>query len=335
MVNDILVSIILPTYNRAHLLRRSINSVLSQEYSNFELIVIDDGSIDDTLSLIDKINDKRIRYIRLDSNQGVGNARHIGIESSNGELISFIDSDDEWLPNKLEFQIEIFKKFPQVEFQFGNFENINLVDNTKEYGFVQAKKGLSILKSKQIDVDLILITDNLPQAMLEINFFATPTIMFRSYIIKKTGNFCKNLRGAEDFEFWWRAALNNITFAYTQKPLMRRFKNNESITAGVISFISGYLTALDYCTDVAKSNNRLDLLPYLQKKRHNAWRTLLYAYAKLGDNQNSFLAFKKALKYGISIKLFAYLLISLIGKKPIGYIKYFYDKIFKRQITVS
>lgn len=95
-----LISVIIPTYNRAKLLKRSIVSVLNQTYKNIEVIVVDDGSTDDTKEMIRKLNDKRIIYV-FQNNSGACAARNNGIEHSNGEYISFQDSDDYWYPDKL------------------------------------------------------------------------------------------------------------------------------------------------------------------------------------------------------------------------------------------
>ncbi len=104
------VSVILPTYNRACLVGRAIRSVLAQTAQNLELIVVDDGSRDDTTRVVHGFNDIRIRYICHQANRGVSAARNTGICNSQGEYIAFLDSDDEWLPQKLERQLEVFAK---------------------------------------------------------------------------------------------------------------------------------------------------------------------------------------------------------------------------------
>ncbi|MEI6093547.1 MAG: glycosyltransferase [bacterium] len=109
-IKNILVSVIIPTYNRAHLLERAIKSVLSQSYSDLELIVIDDGSTDNTQELLANFirKDKRVKTFCID-NSGVSRARNTGIHSSNGSLIAFLDSDDEWLQHKLKKQVDLYK----------------------------------------------------------------------------------------------------------------------------------------------------------------------------------------------------------------------------------
>jgi glycosyltransferase involved in cell wall biosynthesis len=90
------VSVVLPTFNRAGTLLRSIRSVLMQQHNNLELIIVDDGSTDRTPELVKNIDDPRIRYIRLDRNPGHASARNTGIMASGAELIAFQDSDDLW-----------------------------------------------------------------------------------------------------------------------------------------------------------------------------------------------------------------------------------------------
>ncbi|MFP4185622.1 MAG: glycosyltransferase family 2 protein [Thermoplasmata archaeon] len=109
-MND--VSVILPTFNREDKVGRAIQSVLNQTYKNFELIVVDDASTDNTSEVVKYFDDDRIVYHRNESNLGGGGSRNIGIELSKNDLIAFLDDDDEWLPTKLEKQIEIIKESP-------------------------------------------------------------------------------------------------------------------------------------------------------------------------------------------------------------------------------
>lgn len=105
MQNEPLVSVIIPTYNRGRLILDSVNSVLNQTYKNIELIVVDDFSTDDTISILKQINDKRLKIIRHSKNKGQNAARNTGIKTSTGEYIAHHDSDDIWHLNKLEVQI--------------------------------------------------------------------------------------------------------------------------------------------------------------------------------------------------------------------------------------
>lgn len=106
-MNEPLVSVILPVYNRAHLLAAAAKSVLDQDYRNLEILVVDDASKDDLPAAVSALNDPRVRYLRRDSNGGPNAARNSGIEAARGDLIAFQDSDDLWLPGKLRKQVEM------------------------------------------------------------------------------------------------------------------------------------------------------------------------------------------------------------------------------------
>ncbi len=110
------VSIVIPTYNRAELLERAVRSVLAQTYANLDIIIIDDGSTDDTRERIISLQqtDRRIRTISLEANRGAQAARNTGIKTAIGEYIAFLDSDNEWLPQKIEKQLAHFTSQPST-----------------------------------------------------------------------------------------------------------------------------------------------------------------------------------------------------------------------------
>lgn len=107
------VSIIIPTYNRAGILPRAIDSVINQTFEDFELIVVDDASTDGTAAVVDEYDDERITYICHETNAGNGTARNTGISNSTGTYVAFLDDDDVWLPTKLERQVAVFEQSPQ------------------------------------------------------------------------------------------------------------------------------------------------------------------------------------------------------------------------------
>ncbi len=126
-----LVSCIIPTYNRSELVCRAIKSVLNQTYKNIEVIVVDDGSEDNTKKVVLSIKDSRIKYIRLHRNFGPAFARNIGIVNAEGEFIAFLDSDDYFLPEKIQKQVELMMSdssigvcYTEVYYEF---ENGNLI----------------------------------------------------------------------------------------------------------------------------------------------------------------------------------------------------------------
>ena len=118
MENNPLISVIIPTYNRRYFLEKiSVPSVLRQTYTNFQLIIVDDHSTDDTGDFVKSLSkkDKRIKYVKNFRKKGVSGARNSGILVSNGKYISFLDDDDEWIPEHLERLLNILKRYPEID----------------------------------------------------------------------------------------------------------------------------------------------------------------------------------------------------------------------------
>jgi len=120
-----LVSVIIPTYNRAGLILKAIRSVLCQDYTDFELLICDDGSTDNTEDVVRSVKDKRIKYLRQE-NKGCAAARNLGLKNSNGWLIAHLDSDDYWLPGHLSALVEFFNIYPKAGMAFTQKELVYL-----------------------------------------------------------------------------------------------------------------------------------------------------------------------------------------------------------------
>lgn len=126
-----LVSVIMPSYNTAKYIEASINSVIAQTYENWELIIVDDCSTDNTAEIIAGIHDDRIRYFRNDKNSGAAISRNKALREAKGEWIAFLDSDDLWMPEKLEHQLRFMK---EKHCTFSCAGRINIAEDGKELG---------------------------------------------------------------------------------------------------------------------------------------------------------------------------------------------------------
>lgn len=227
-----LVSVIIPTYNREKTLMKSINSVLTQSYKNFELIIVDDNSIDSTESLILNIQDKRVRYIKNNTNLGPSEARNVGIKNSKGNYIAFHDSDDFWVENKLEKQMHLIKSDSQLGLVYTGFTNY-YDDGRSTY-----------IPSKAIDITLKegFIYDSL----LESNKIGTPTMLIKRECLDAVGGFDKNLYALEDWELSLRISKNskigfideNLVHAYVSATGVN--SNNENIIEALCYMINKY-----------------------------------------------------------------------------------------------
>lgn len=214
MKKNPLVSVILPTYNRASLLPRAIKSVVNQTYNNFELIIIDDNSSDNTKEIVKNFEDKRIKYIRHKENKGGAAARNTGIELAKGEYIAFQDSDDEWLPQKLEKQVKVFRKLPQ---KFGVVYS----------GYWQLKNGQKkYLPSSKIHPR----EGNLADILLKGNFITTQTAIVRKDCLINSGMFDGTLPRLQDWELWIRISQHSF-FKYINEPMVVTYFGHQSISS--------------------------------------------------------------------------------------------------------
>lgn len=206
------VSVIIPTYNRAHLVGRAIRSVLNQTYQDFEVIVVDDGSTDNTEEVVKSFNDSRIRYVRHEQNRGGAAARNTGIKMAQGEYIAFQDSDDEWLPEKLEKQMKVFENAPaKVGVVYTGFWSIE--GNVKKYSLDRE------IRHKEGDIH---------SQILQGNFIATPTAVVKKVCFEKAGMFDERLPRLQDWELWIRVS-KYFNFKVIDEPLGTQYSVGEGI----------------------------------------------------------------------------------------------------------
>ncbi len=180
------VSVIIPVYNRTNFLQRAIKSVLNQKYKNFELIIIDDYSNENVEELVKRFNDSRIIFLKNKVNKGVSYSRNKGINNSKYNFIAFLDSDDEWLPEKLNNQIRYLKLHP----------NINLV-HTEEIWIRNGKRVNQKKRHKKSGGDIFLQS-------LELCLISPSSVLFRNEIFTKYGLFDESLPVCEDYDLWLR-----------------------------------------------------------------------------------------------------------------------------------
>lgn len=179
-------SIIIPTYNRAHVIRAALDSVLSQSCQDFEILVIDDGSTDNTHEILGPYSD-RLRYFKQ-PNSGPAAARNRGISESRGEYIAFLDSDDRWYPDKLAQVNQAIDVHPDVGLFYSDFR---AVDNQRNH--------LRLERCKHI------VGDGYLQLLLG-DFIGTSTVIVKRECFDACGLFCKELIHIEDWDMWIRIA---------------------------------------------------------------------------------------------------------------------------------
>lgn len=201
------VSVIIPTRNRSKLLRRAIDSVLSQTLDRLEVIIVDDASEDDTEQVVRSIGDGRIRYIRNHHRQGASESRNIGIRLAAGQFVSFLDSDDEWLPEKLETQMAVMRGCNRPEY-------------TLVYGavFVESGDAARVLRRVRPRRGKLPNESVGEYLFLHEGLMSTSTFMLSRDLAQQV-MFSGWLRRHEDWDLCLRLEQLGVEFVYLETPL--------------------------------------------------------------------------------------------------------------------
>jgi glycosyltransferase involved in cell wall biosynthesis len=197
------VSVVIPTYNRAAIVVRAIESVLRQTFRDLELIVVDDCSADGTADAVVQIGDARVQYVRLAKNRGQWHAENIGIARARGEWVAFLDDDDEWLPDKLQKQLARVDQEPDPR-----------VSAVYCRSLAQDQDGLRPVR------EWLAPEGNVTASLLAGGQTMTPTVyMVKRSALLEVGGFDEALAGAQDWDLWLRLAMAGHHFAAVQEPL--------------------------------------------------------------------------------------------------------------------
>lgn len=292
-----LVSVVIPTYNRAETIEKTINSVLNQTYPSMEIVIVDDCSKDNTEQIVNEKFSyvKKLKYIKHEKNKGGNAARNTGIENSKGKYIAFLDSDDEWLSTKLEKQINKMVKNKDCGLVYTYCANVDL--NTNEiisyFGNEPGQKPF--------------------EKLLCENFIgSTSSILCTKDALMDVGMFDESLPSCQDWELYIRIA-SRYHIDYIGEPLLRYYIHGNSITGNCNRAIEGHIIVLERVLQLIKNCE-------VQLSKRNM---LYYHYRKRADIYLKFRLMKDSVKYRFKsvccnprdIKNDLLLILSLGGKK--------------------
>ena len=204
------ISVIIPAYNRANYLTEAINSVLSQTYRNFELIVVNDGSQDNTEEILKKYTGK-IKYFYQENN-GVSSARNKGIDNSKGEFLCFLDSDDLWEKKKLEKQIDYFNKNVDVKICY-----------TDEIWIRRGKRVNQMKKHKKH-------SGNIFKMSLPLCIISASSVMIKKEVLSKVGFFDESFQVCEDYDLWLRISKEFQVGFIPEKLIIKRGGHEDQLS---------------------------------------------------------------------------------------------------------
>lgn len=215
-----MISVIIPLYNKKRYIKNSVHAVLSQTYKDFELLVVDDGSTDGSVSELKNINDTRVRILQK-VNGGVSSARNYGIKEAKYNYVAFLDADDHWYPDHLENIVMLIRDFKEAKVFAGNFElvypnkkRINYNKNLKT-GYIKNYFYLIFKNKKPIHSSAVAVKKN---------------------VFKKVGGFDESLVMGEDIKMWYKLAkkhkiafCSSVSASYIQKTDNNINKNTKNL----------------------------------------------------------------------------------------------------------
>lgn len=280
------VTVLMPVYNREKYLREAIDSILSQTFTDFEFLIVDDGSTDNSLEIVNSYPDSRIRLIRNLANLGISESLNIGLSESLGDYVARMDSDDISLPNRLQKQIEFLNQNPDITVLGSHMNFINMHGQNLEH--------LNYLPSYS------LAHQEIVYAMLYSIPFAHPSVIFKRLEVLKIGGyrFLKELEnGSEDYDLWLRLAAQNYKFANLSDHLIKYRLHRDSltqvaITRGKLSIGSNNCLKINALDTFGCSPEEISLL----RNKHHPYRIHLFVKIAKHLSKNKSESYKQILQ---------------------------------------
>ena len=293
-----MISVVIPTHNRADLLPRAIKSVQNQTWTDLEIVVVSDGSEDDTKAVVEALakDDDRIRFIEYFPAKGGNVARNTGIENAAGEYVAFLDDDDEFMPEKLEKQMAVMESDREIGLVYTGVRVI-YVNEDVEYASVPKAEG---------DLSTEILLDNI--------IGTTSTVMARKEILLAAGQFDVQLRALQDFDLWIRVC-QLCKVGFVRGEMIRYY--NYTGTKQVSALTDKYIESFSYINN--KYAEKMEALPADKKheKKYNEYMLLGNKAMRNGDGKLARRFIKAALKEQRGKKALAYYLLSFTNFKTV------------------
>jgi glycosyltransferase involved in cell wall biosynthesis len=253
-----LISVIIPTYNRGWIIKEAIDSVLAQEYINYELIVVDDGSTDDTHDILNSYQ-KNFLVLRQ-NNKGVSAARNRGFAAASGRFIAFLDSDDTWLPQKLSRQVDFFQSNPDA--LICQTEEIWIRNNVRVNPKKRHKKPSGMIFEPSLSLCLV----------------SPSAVMIKKNLFEEVGIFDETLPACEDYDLWLRVSCRHPVHLIDTPLIIKRGGHDDQLSSspGLDKFRikaikkvieSDLLSAAQYQTAVETLKEKCDIYASGCRKR--------------------------------------------------------------------
>lgn len=239
-----LVSVIIPTWNAASFLARTLDSVFAQTWPSFEVIIVDDGSTDSTPMLLQEYTD-RVVVVDVEHSGGPSRPRNRGIEQARGDFIAIFDSDDLMEPDKIATSLEALQAVPHADLVFTNFRSIDANDRTLSDDYLADYHEFrqALIPTETPDVS-ILDPDRALRLLIHANFIGASSVTCRREALNRTGPFDESMKNADDIDMWMRMASQGRVFVFLDRVLHSYRINPGGVTSRGADRIPGMIYGL-------------------------------------------------------------------------------------------
>lgn len=242
------ISVVIPTFNRARFIGAAVQSIRDQSHACAEIVIVDDGSTDDTAQVVAALGDG-IRYVKQ-TNAGPAAARNRGILEATGDLVAFLDTDDRWLPDKTALQVDILRRNPSVALVSADMA----IEDGAGTRLVDSNFVLRHLQTLFADLDGQPVPDA-PRLLLRVNYINTSTVLARRDVLLAMNGFDTRLRYGEDLELWLRIAARHA-IACVPSVQEIRVEHASNVTKSIEPMLLGYVRMAEVMSEWAA-----DLMP--------------------------------------------------------------------------
>ena len=250
--NRSLVSVIIPAFNAQDLIRETLNSVLAQTYENLEIIVVDDGSTDQTSQVVRSYHPRVLYYYESNSG-GCAVPRNTGIERSSGEFLCFLDADDIMISDRIACQIDFMERNPSVGLVFCDYRNFNAEGPYRNSHFETCPRLWCQLKDRRE-----LILDNACELLAQENFGIAGSLFLRRSMLRFESGFEPTLRSCEDLHFYYRLARHSSVGVINEVGMLRRL-HGSNMSGNPLTMLSEAIRSRTLLRDTERDSGNSSL----------------------------------------------------------------------------
>jgi glycosyltransferase involved in cell wall biosynthesis len=280
------ISVIICTYNHAQYIKKAIDSVLNQAYQDFEIIVVDDGSTDNTKNIVNHFGNS-IKYIYQD-NRGLASARNTGIHASKGEFVTFLDADDYYLKENLKIKILFLENNPQVSWVYSDWQYFDEKGNYLEKGSVRFRYANKNLNNKNLNNKLF------ERLLYKRNFISCCAAVVKKSVLEDVGYFDPNVICLEDYDILLRISLKHPVYYINEVSLMVRDIPG-SLSKDFNKQVSGNAVIVDKLETLIP-NDFPDKKRFLNRKHADKYMYLAQSFVKMGQYKSALNAYWQSIK---------------------------------------